>query len=159
MAFAFDKPLREFLQNFQKDINLLQKKLKQESDELVHKAKAAANKDSLHARRQEIEKLLEQKLTKLEPSINKFVHELNTTAKKAGVDLGDLEKKVRGKLAGARSKLAKDAGLTRTRSKKTGAKRAPAKKAAGKKASAKKAVKPAKAASAETPTTSPEALA
>jgi len=132
MAFAFDKPLRDFLQNFQKDLNVLQKKLKQESDELLHKAKAAANSESLHARRQEIEKLLEQKLTKIEPSINKFVHELNTTAKKAGVNLGDFEKNVRVKLASARGKLAKDA-----RRKKTPAKRAPAKKAAVKKAATK----------------------
>jgi small-conductance mechanosensitive channel len=137
MAFAFDKPLRDFLQNFQKDLNVLQKKLKQESDELLHKAKAAANSESLNARRQEIEKLLEQKLTKIEPSINKFVHELNTTAKKAGVNLGDFEKNVRVKLASARGKLAKDA-----RRKKTPAKRAPAKKVAVKKAATKRSAQP-----------------
>lgn len=129
MANAFDKNVKQFLDRFQKDLGKLQKTLKQESDELVKKVKTATTKESLNARRKEVEKLVEQSIKKYEPTINKFVHELNTTAKKAGVDLTDLEKKVRENLHSARSKLAKASATAKKVKTKAAAK---AKAAAGK---------------------------
>lgn len=140
MAMSFEKPLKDFLKNFQKDLNVLQKTLKKESDELVKKVKTTANKDSVVAKRKELEQLIEKNLKKYEPTINKFVHELNTSAKKAGVDLTQLEKKVKDNLKTARTRLTKAGDAVK--------KKAPGKKAGGKKAtaSAKKTKKPAEAA-------------
>lgn len=107
MATAFDKNVKQFLDKFQKDLTKLQNTLKKEGDELVKKVKGATNSESLNARRKEVEKLVEQSIRKYEPTINKFVHDLNTTAKKAGVDLTDLEKKVRDNIKIAREKLVK----------------------------------------------------
>ena len=136
---AIEKPLSDFLNNFQKDLKQLQKKIKQEGDHLVSKAKTAATKDNLNAKRKEVEHLVEQKLKKLEPTINRFVHELNQTAKKAGVDLTDLEKKVLTNLATARGRLAKASGKPGSKKTTGKAKKAAPKKAAGKRAPAKKA--------------------
>ena len=136
---ALEKPLSDFLNNFQKDLKQLQKKIKQEGDHLVSKAKNAATKDNLNAKRKEVEHLVEQKLKKLEPTINRFVHELNQTAKTAGVDLTDLEKKVRTNLATARGRLAKASGKAGSKKTTGKAKKAAPKKAAVKRAPAKKA--------------------
>jgi hypothetical protein len=124
---ALDKPLKDFLSSFQKDLSKLQKTLQKESDALVKKVKSAAQKDNIQARRKEIEVLVEKNLKKFEPTINKFVHELNKTTKKAGVDLSELEKKVRDHVATARTKLTHASDTVKKNAKKSGAK---AKKAA-----------------------------
>lgn len=122
MAFAIDKQLKEFMASFQKDLATLQKTIKKESDDLVSKVKTAAQKDNLQAKRKEIEQLVEKNLKKYEPTINRFVHDLNKSAMKAGVDLTELEKKVRTNLATARKKLTEKAEDTRKTVKKaTGA--------------------------------------
>ena len=102
---AFEKAAKDFLSKFQKDLDGLQKAIKKEGDDLVKKVKKAATSDKVVTKRKEIEKLVESKLKKFEPTINKLVHELNTNAKRAGVDLTDLEKTVRDNLATARTKL------------------------------------------------------
>ncbi len=150
---AFEKPLKDFLEKFQKDLNVLQKTLKREGDDLVKKVKTAANRDNLQAKRKDIELVIEKNLKKYEPTINKFVSELNTSAKKAGVDLSDLEKKVKDNLHAARAKLSKTgetvkakatkakAGATKAgakTAKKASAKKAAARKVPGKKTAAKK---------------------
>lgn len=120
--------LKEFLSNFQKDLNTLQKSVKKESEDLVQKLKTAANKDSVQAKRKELEQMVEKKLKKFEPTINKFVHELNVSAKKAGVDLTELEKKVRTNLQTARTRLSKAGTEVKAKAKKRTARKAPAKK-------------------------------
>lgn len=120
--------LKDFLSNFQKDLNTLQKSVKKESEDLVAKLKTAANKDSVQAKRKELEQMVEKNLKKFEPTINKFVHELNVSAKKAGVDLTELEKKVRSNLQTARSKLSKAGDDVKAKAKKKTARKAPAKK-------------------------------
>lgn len=133
-ASKFEKPLKEFLSKFQKDLDQLQKSLKKEGDDIVKKVKTATQKDNIQAKRQEIEQLIEKNLKKYEPTINKFVAELNTSAKRAGVDLTDLEQKVRDNLKTARTRLskagekAKKAGAN-VRKKATKAKSSGAKKA------------------------------
>ncbi len=137
--------LKEFLSNFQKDLNTLQKSVKKESEDLVQKLKTAANKDSVQAKRAELEQMVEKNLKKFEPTINKFVHELNVSAKKAGVDLTELEKKVRSNLQTARTRLSKAGEGVKAKAKKKTARKSPAKKAttlkkpAAAKASAEKA--------------------
>lgn len=106
----FEKPLKDFLSKFQKDLNMLQKSLKKESDDIVKKVKAATKKDNIQAKRHEVEALIEKNLKKYEPTINKFVHELNSSAKRAGVDLTELEQKVRDNLKTARVRMAKASG-------------------------------------------------
>jgi hypothetical protein len=118
MAFAIDKQLKEFMANFQKDLATLQKTIMKESDDLVTKVKTAAQKDNLQAKRKEIEQIVEKNLKKYEPTINRFVHDLNKNAKKAGVDLTQLEKKVRSNLATARKKLTEKVEDTRSTVKK-----------------------------------------
>lgn len=120
MAISFEKPVKDFLTKFQKDLNHLQSTIKKESDDLVKKVKLAASKESVEHKRKELEKLVDAKLKKFEPAINKFVHELNVNAKKAGLDLTDLEKKVRSNLQTARSRLSKTADMVRKKTKKAG---------------------------------------
>lgn len=133
---ALEKPLKDFLNNFQKDLGALQKTLKKESDDLVKKVRTAASNGKIQARRKDLETAVEKQLKKFEPTINKFVHELSKSAKKAGVDLTQLEKSVRSNLAAARAKLshAEHAKKTRTGAKKTGARRASSTKAPAKRA-------------------------
>ncbi len=107
MAIAFEKPLKDFLKNFQKDLSQLQKTLKKESDQLLKKVKTSTQKDSLQAKRSEIEKLIEKNLKKYEPTINKFVADVHKSAKKAGIDLTDIEQKVKDNLHYARERLSK----------------------------------------------------
>jgi flagellar hook-basal body complex protein FliE len=111
----------------------------------LKKVKTAAGKENVQAKRKELEKLLEKNLKKYEPTISKFVAEVNKNAKKAGVDLTDLEKKVRDNLHTARTRLAKASATVKTRTAVKGKKAAPAKKAA---APAKKAAPGAKKAAA-----------
>jgi hypothetical protein len=133
MAIAFEKPLKDFLKNFQKDLTQLQKTLKKESDDLLKKVKSTTQKDHIQAKRKEIEKLIEKNLKKYEPTINKFVAEVHSSAKKAGIDLSEIEKKVRDNLHFAKDKLAKTTiGKKATKVAKktsTGPKRPAAKKA------------------------------
>lgn len=118
MSLPLEKPVKDFLNKFQKDLNALQSSLKKEGDDLIKKVKKVTTKDELDARKRELEKLVEAKLKRMEPAINRFMHELNTNAKKAGVDLTKLESKVRSNLQTARSKLHKAASSV----KKTGVK-------------------------------------
>lgn len=122
--------LKEFLSNFQKDLNTLQKSVKKESEDLVQKLKTAANKDSVQAKRKELEQMVEKNLKKFEPTINKFVHELNVSAKKAGVDLTELEKKVRTNLQTARTRLTKAGEGVKAKAKKKTTRKGPSKKGA-----------------------------
>lgn len=148
MAVTFEKPLKNFLKNFQKDLNILQKTLKKESDDLLKRVKTAAGKENVQAKRKELEKLLEKNMKKYEPTISKFVAEVNKNAKKAGVDLTDLEKKVRDNLHTARTRLTKASATVKSRTTTKGKKAAaPAKKST---ASVKKAAAPAKKATAAT---------
>jgi hypothetical protein len=146
MAFKLEKPVKDFLSKFQKDLDVLQSTIKKEGDDLVKKVKQAANKDSIATKRADLEKLVEGKLKRFEPAINKFVKDLNKNAQKAGVDLTKLEKTVRSNLEQARERLSKagssvkaKAGATKKKTNKVtpkAGKTTPKKTSAAKKASA-----------------------
>jgi ElaB/YqjD/DUF883 family membrane-anchored ribosome-binding protein len=124
MTLSLEKPVKDFLAKFQQDLDNLQSTIRKEGDDLVKKVKLAASKENVDVKRKEFEKLVEAKLKKFEPAINKFVHELNVNAKKAGVDLTDLEQKVRSNLRTARNRLSKTAATVRAKGKKASKKSA-----------------------------------
>ena len=53
---SFEKPVKEFINRFQKDMNVLQKQIKKEGDDLVKKVKKVATKKSIETKALELEK-------------------------------------------------------------------------------------------------------
>jgi Cu/Ag efflux pump CusA len=135
--------MKDFLNRLQKDISRLQETIEKESNDLLAKARKAANEitrnNNVAAKTREIEKLVEQKMKKFEPALYKFLEDLSKNAAKYGLDVSDVEKRVKTGYNKAKSKVV---GLkvkkTRTTKKKATTKKATTKKVAAKKGSTKK---------------------
>lgn len=122
----------------QKDLNRLQKTLEKEGDDLlkkIQKAAVKAKKDTgMSNKTREIEKLIETKIKKFEPALEKFYKEVKVSARKYGIDLTGLEEK----MTTAKDKLAKK---QTTKKKTTKKKTTKAKKKATTKTTSKTAAK------------------
>ncbi|NDE14463.1 hypothetical protein EBZ80_05985 [bacterium] len=90
--------MKDFVGRLQKDLAHLQKTLKQEGDDLVKKLRTATTSKNLKATGRQIEKMVEQRLKKIEPQMNRVLSDLRKNAKKAGLDLDAIEKNVRARL-------------------------------------------------------------
>jgi hypothetical protein len=141
--------MNEFISKLQKDLKGLQDAIKKDSDELIGRVKSYANKENLVAAGAEVEKLLEKRLKKLEPTINKVVSEIRKNALKAGFNVDELESKVRSNVSKAAAtfrEVADKQGFTKAAKRAAVKARSVAKKARSKTA----AKKPAKAKSPST---------
>jgi hypothetical protein len=87
--------MKDFIKKLQKDLKSLETAIKKDSDELVKKVKSYASKQNISAAGVEIEKVLEKKLKEFEPTINKVVGEIKKNAAKAGINVDQVETKVR----------------------------------------------------------------
>lgn len=127
--------MKDFISKLQKDLKGLQDAIKKDSDELLTKVKTYANKEQIVAAGVEVEKLVEARLKKLEPTINKVVGEIRKNASKAGFDVDEIEAKVRSNVTKATNAV-KDAAEKRgfTKAAKDAAERA---KSAAKSATSK----------------------
>lgn len=147
--------MKDFINKLQKDLKGLQDAIKKDSDELLTKVKTYANKEHIVAATVEVEKLVETRLKKLEPTINKVVGEIRKNASKAGFDVDEIEAKVRSNVTKATNAV-KDAAEKRgfTKAAKDAAEKAKtAAKSAAKTASTKaKAVSKTAKAKAKAPT-------
>lgn len=104
--------MKDFISKLQKDLKGLQDAIKKDSDELLNKVKTYANKEHLVAAGIEVEKLVEARLKKFEPTINKVVGEIRKNAAKAGFDVDEIESKVRSNVTKATNAV-KDAAEKR----------------------------------------------
>ncbi len=141
--------MKDFLSRIQKDFKLLQSTIEKEGNELITKAKKAANdianNNNVKARTREIEKLLESKFKKFEPALMKFISEVSKNAGKYGIDVKDLEgmvrtsvKKAKTRFSGTKKSTGKSKAKGTAKSKtKASAKKSPAKKSTTKKSTAK----------------------
>ena len=100
--------MKEFIGRVQKDLVKLQQTLKKEIDDFGQKIKSAAKSRNVTAKTREIERLLETRLRKFEPAIEKFYKEVKANAGKYGIDLSGLERTVKT----ARTKWKKGTGKT-----------------------------------------------
>lgn len=149
--------MKDFVSRLQKDLAQLQKTIQQESDDLLKKVKTAATKDNIIAKGKEIEKLMETKLKRFEPQLNKFMEDVRKNAKKAGIDIDTIGQQVRSKIktAGKKAKTStSSAGHTTSKRAGGGTKKAATTKAATKTTSAK-----AKTATAKEKQAAPTAVA
>lgn len=117
--------MKDFIGKLQKDLAHLQKTLKQEGDDLVKKLRTATNKKNLKATGKHLEKMVESRLKKFEPQVNRVVADLRKNAKKAGINVDAIEKNVRARL-GVKSKPKKK---TTSKNGKASVRKAPARKA------------------------------
>lgn len=150
MAFTIEKPVKDFINKFQKDLNTLQTQMKREGDDLVKKVKKAASKTNVEAKRRELERLVEAQMRRFEPKFNSFMKDINANAKKAGIDLSDFEASLRKNYKDARAKLS-------VKKKKTAQKKKTSKKAATTKKTTAKA--PAKKSTAKKKSTTKKSSA
>ncbi len=118
--------MKDFIGKLQKDLGHLQKTLKQEGDDLVKKLKTATSRKNLTATGKQLEKMVEARLKKFEPQMNRVLDDLRKNAKKAGLDVDSIESKVRARL-GVKSKGKKK---TASKTRKTAARKRPARKTA-----------------------------
>jgi hypothetical protein len=112
--------MKDFVKKLQKDLKGLQDAIKKDSDELLNRVKNYTNKENLTAAGVEIEKLVQQRIKKLEPTINKVVGEIRKNADKAGINLDEIESKVKSNVSKAASQLrnaAEKRGLTKVAAK------------------------------------------
>lgn len=118
--------MKDFIGKLQKDLGHLQKTLKQEGDDLVKKLKTATSRKNLTATGKQLEKMVEARLKKFEPQMNRVLDDLRKNAKKAGLDVDTIEKQVRARL-GVKAKGKKK---TASKTRKTAARKRPARKTA-----------------------------
>jgi len=104
---ALETQMKDFVARLQKDLGRLQKTLEQEGNDLVKKVKTAATSKKIVARGKHLEKLVEQKLRKLEPTMDKVLANIRKEAKKAGVDLDALTKNAKSRFHKAKVKATK----------------------------------------------------
>ncbi len=117
--------MKNFIGKLQQDLAHLQKTLKQEGDDLVKKLRIATNKKNLKATGKHLEKMVESRLKKFEPQVNRVVADLRKNAKKAGINVDAIEKNVRARL-GVKTKSRKK---TASKNGKASVRKAPARKA------------------------------
>lgn len=120
------------LSRLQDDIRKLQTTIHKESADLIERVRKIDLKDNIDAGRKELEKVLGTKLKRFEPIYHTFLREIQKNAKKAGIDLGDLETRFK-KSTGAAGKRLKSTRV------KAGAKLKTVKKAVTKKKTTTKA--------------------
>lgn len=116
--------MKDFIGKLQKDLTHLQKTLKQEGDDLVKKLKTATSRKNLTATGKQIEKMVETRLKKFEPQMNRVLSDLRKNAKKAGLDMDTIEREVRARL-GVKAKGKKK---TTAKARKAPARKRPARK-------------------------------
>ena len=105
--------MKDFIKKLQKDLKNLESAVKKDSEELIKKVKSYATKENISAAGAEIEKILEKKLKDFEPTINKVVGEIKKNAAKAGINVDNVENRVR-------STMKKAAATVRTAAEKRG---------------------------------------
>lgn len=107
--------MKELIGRLQKDLHSLQKTLAAEIDELSTKLKNVAHSETVSAKTREIEKLLESKMKRFEPAMEKFYKDVKKNAEKYGIDLSGIEKKVKEGIAATRKAGAKKKKVTKTK--------------------------------------------
>jgi hypothetical protein len=147
--------MNDFVNKVQKELNKLQKTFEKEGEVLLKRirTRAAQAETNVSSRTKDISELIESQMKKIEPAFDKFYKELKTSAGKYGIDLGDIENRVRTttKKAAARFNLGGKSTTTKRKTKKT-AKKKKAKKTTAKKKTTtkKKSAKKSKTASKST---------
>ncbi|MCX6124686.1 MAG: hypothetical protein NTV34_08050 [Proteobacteria bacterium] len=114
--------MKEFVVRLQKDLKSLQDSLKIDSDQLMDRIKKFVNKKNLAAAAADVERLLELRIKKLEPTLNKVLGQIRRNAAKAGINVEDLEAKIRSNVFRAASTLKQAAasrGFTKATKKST----------------------------------------
>lgn len=144
--------MNELINRVQKDLNKLQATFEKEGEVLLEKIRKSATKaeKNVNHKKDEVATLIEKQIKKFEPALEKFYQELKVNAGKYGVDLTDIEKKVKTTTKRAATKLKKKSSSKKKSTKKKAVKKKvakkktakkPAKKTAAKKKVAKKATK------------------
>ena len=88
--------MKTLIARLQKDISKLQATIHKEGNDLLTRVKKVDLKKDLEKTQKELKKVINAKLKKIEPTYNSFMTELFKNAKKAGIDLGKLEKGLMG---------------------------------------------------------------
>lgn len=136
--------MNDFINKVQKELNKLQKTLEKEGEVMMKKIKTRAAKaeTKVSDRKKDISVLIDKQLQKFEPAVEKFYKELKTSAGKYGIDLTDIESKVKSTTRKAAKSLNLGTKKKKTKKKVTKknatAKKKTAKSTTPKKASAKK---------------------
>ncbi len=97
--------MKNLISRLQGDLNQLQKSLQKEGNDLIKRVKGASLTKNIEVGRKEVEKLIINKLKKLEPLYENFVEEIRKNAKKAGIDIQKIEKEIRKTATVAKKKL------------------------------------------------------
>ena len=135
--------MNEMISRLQKDLHKLQNTFEKEGEILLERIRKTASQaeDNVAHRREEVADLIEKQIKKFEPALEKFYKELKTNAARYGVDLSDIEDKVRSTTKKAAAKLRKPASGKKkasTKKKASNVGKKAKKKTAGKKTTAKK---------------------
>lgn len=139
--------MKEFINKVQSDLNRLQSTLQKEGDDLIKRVKAATDKKNLDRAYEEVEKQMSAKLKKFEPAMQKFFTAIEKNAARAGIDLSDLETRVRTTANRAAAYAGVSTGRARStnvRKKKVGRKKTTTAKKKAVKKTAKKVARTAK---------------
>ena len=103
--------MKEFINKLQQDLTKLQKTLEKEGQDLLKKVKTAADKVAKNKKMQqtqnELERLIKSGLKQVEPAVSKFVTGVRENAKKFGINLSDLEKRVNNATRVAKTQMKK----------------------------------------------------
>ena len=102
--------MKNLISRIQKDITKLQKAVHKEGNDLLDKIKDIDFKANIDQTKKELLKVLSAKLKKIEPTYNSLVEEVRKNAKKAGVELGKLEKTIKARVATKKKKSKAKAG-------------------------------------------------
>lgn len=91
--------MKDFLGKIQKDLKHLQATIEQEGNDLLKRAKQTVDeikkKNNVSARTRDLEKLIEDKFSKFEPALYKFIGQVSKNAARYGLDVKDFEKMVK----------------------------------------------------------------
>jgi hypothetical protein len=103
--------MKDFVGRFKRDLAQLQKTIEKESEDILKKVKKAANEfatnQNIAAKRKEIEKLIEARIKKLEPTWTSLMKEVKKSANNYGINVDALEKKVQTTFKKAKTNLGK----------------------------------------------------
>ncbi len=99
--------MNELIARVQKDLNKLQKSLEKEGEILLKKIRKTAAKaeDNVSHKKDEVAKLIQKQVKNFEPALEKFYKEIKTNAGKYGVDIDNLENRVKSTTQKAAAKL------------------------------------------------------
>ncbi|MBC61288.1 MAG: hypothetical protein CMP11_02430 [Zetaproteobacteria bacterium] len=111
--------MKRFFENLQDDIIKLQTFLQQEGKGLLKKINEIELKENLDNKKEELQKYVKQKMKIIEPSFKNYTEQIYKKAKKAGIDLNKLEKRLKKTTVAAEKKLKKTAKAASSSLKKT----------------------------------------